>query len=91
MIGVSTYRNRHGQFNMPLGVKEQCMLLPGFLFTAMLGKSFVTDSLRALFESMGWKHGQEFEIAAMQAVVAAMLDGLKEPLDRETKILLVLH
>ena len=24
---------------------------------------------------MGWKHGQEFEIAAMQAVVAAMLDG----------------
>ena len=39
------------------------------------GKSFGTNSLRELFEAMGWVHGVQFEIAAMQAVVAAMLDG----------------
>lgn len=39
------------------------------------GKSFASHSLRELFESLGWEHGVQFEVASMQAVVAAMLDG----------------
>lgn len=58
-----------------------CLLVTGGPGT---GKSFVSDSLRQLFESLGWVHGVQFEIAALQAVVADMLGG--ETLHRTCKI-----
>ena len=58
-----------------------CLLVTGGPGT---GKSFASDSLRQLFESLGWVHGVQFEIAALQAVVADMLGG--ETLHRTCKI-----
>ena len=59
----------------------KCLLVTGGPGT---GKSFVSDSLRQLFEKLGWVHGVQFEIAALQAVVADMLGG--ETLHRTCKV-----
>ena len=39
------------------------------------GKSFITDSMKKVFDQLGWKQGREYEFVAFQAAVAAVSAG----------------